>query len=179
MIVEIEVAGEAGAREVGLVPAPVRQLRLDEPAHRAVRDVARLAGGVEREQRPRGLRRRRRAASAPLRLAVRAEVLAEAAVLVLHAPEPRNRAAHAPVLAQAARDERGNGGAGAVDVVRAPAAEPRAVGLLRAQQPLEPAPRLGSVRPALERERLEDVRGDVRARRVRHLAKVADGELVH
>ena len=73
--------------------------------------------------------------------------------------------------------QRGQRGAGAVDVVDAPAAEPRAVRLLLAQQPVEPAAHL-VVEAGLRRERLERVRGDVGARLVGDLAEVAERELV-
>ena len=67
VVVEVEVAGEAGAGEVRLVPAAVRPLRLDEPADRAAAAAVavRLAGRVQAEQRPGRLRRGRGAAPAP------------------------------------------------------------------------------------------------------------------
>jgi hypothetical protein len=80
------------------------------------------------------------------------------------------------VLAHPARGERGHDGARAVEVVRAPAAEPGAVGLLLAEQVLDAAPCGRVVRAPLEGERLEHVRCHVGARRVGHLAEVAEGE---
>ena len=73
------------------------------------------------------------------------------------------------------RDDR----AGAVDVVRAPAAEPRTVGLLRVEQPLARRawPRRVSARPQSP-EHLDDVRGDVGGGRVDHRAEVAERQLL-
>src|SRR4029078_2419842 len=102
-------AGESGAGELRLVPASVRALRVDEPANGALDGWSGLARCVEREQRPRRLRSRRRAASAPARVAVRAEVLAEAAFVVLHALEPAHRCPDALMSRETARGERGNG----------------------------------------------------------------------
>ena len=150
--------------------------RWDSTSHRTARSTASpaLAGGMKGEQRPRRLRRGRRAATAPVGLAVGAEVLAEPAVGVLHALEPRDRAAHARVLREPARGECGDDRADAVDVVRAPAAEPRAVRLLLAQQVLDAGARLRGLREPLVREQLDHVRGDVGARRVGDGAEVAE-----
>ncbi len=71
---------------------------------------------------------------------------------------------------------RGQGGAGAVEMVDAPAAEPRAVRLLLGEQPAQAA--LDGVAVALRRQRLERVRGDVGARLVGDLAEVAERDLV-
>ena len=50
VVVEVEVAREAGAGEVRLVPAAVGLLRLDEPLDRAPRGLAvACAGGVQAE----------------------------------------------------------------------------------------------------------------------------------
>ena len=96
---------------------------------------------------------------------VGAQVLAEAAVGVLHRLEPAHRAADREVVGGSARrDQRGHHGARAVEVVRAPAPEPRAVRLLLAQQPRDArCCTRGSSRVALEREHLDHVRGDVGA----------------
>src|SRR5258708_7654486 len=83
----------------------------------------------------------RGAAPAPVGLAVGAQVLAEAAVVVLHPLEPRDRAPHAPVAGKPASSECGNDGADAVDVVRAPAPEPGAVRLLLGKQVVDPRAR--------------------------------------
>src|SRR4051794_1790555 len=76
-----------------------------------------------------------------------------------------------------ARFECGQRGARPVDVVDAPTAEPGAVGLLLAQQPVDPAAHL-VVEAGLGRHRLERVRADVGARLVGHLAEVAERQLV-
>src|SRR5205823_2738962 len=88
VVVDVEVAGEAGPGVVRLVPAPVAALRLHEPLDGTLDRRAPFARRVEGEQRPRGLRRSGRAAAAPRAVAVGAEVFAEAAVLVLHLLEP-------------------------------------------------------------------------------------------
>src|SRR5581483_122908 len=134
--------------------------------------LAARARGVEREQRPGRLRRRRGAAGTPLGLAVGAQVLAEAAVVVLGALEPRNRAPHALVLAQAGGGEGRDDRSDAVDVVRAPATEPGTVRLLGTEEPVDAL--LG--RNPLVREELDHVRGDVRARRVGDGAEVEEGK---
>src|SRR5262245_39596492 len=87
------------------------------------------------EQRPRGLRRRRELrAAAPCGLAVRTDVLAEAAVILLHRVEPPCCLQNRGVIARkSARLERRQRSTGAVDVIHAPAAEPRAVVLLLRQ----------------------------------------------
>src|ERR1700745_1047892 len=81
------------------------------------------------------------------------------------------------VVRNAACLEAGERGAGAVDVVDTPAAEPGAVLLLLGQEPFEPV--LGRVAMNAERpERLEGMRRDVGAGLVRHLAEVAERDLV-
>src|SRR5207247_4299199 len=78
---------------------------------------------------------------------------------------------------EAAGLERGQDSARSVDVVDAPAAPPGAVPVLLADEILEPAcDRLAVAR--IRRERFERVRGDVLARRVDHVAEVAERELV-
>src|SRR5439155_25421394 len=64
-----------------------------------------------------------------------------------------------------------------VDVIHAPAAEPRAVLLLLGEQPVEPGGQ-GRADALLVPERLERMGCDVGGRLVRHLAEVADRELV-
>src|SRR4051812_5182714 len=73
--------------------------------------------------------------------------------------------------------ERGKRGSGAVDVVDPPAAEPGAVVLLLGQEPVEPAAYVVFV-AALGSQRLDGVRGHVRARLVGDLAEVAERQLV-
>src|ERR671936_2199355 len=68
-------------------------------------------------------------------------------------------------------------GSRAVDVVDAPAPEPRAVRFLLAQQPVDATPDRRLV-ARLRSERLQRVRGDVGGRLVRDLAEVAERYLV-
>ena len=137
--------------------------------------AVRLAGGVEPEQRPGGLRRRRGAAPAPGRVAVRAEVLAEPAVGVLHALEPVDRGVRrsgarpgrrrrAPARRRRCR-RRGSRPSGRTTSRRAPA---RAAATR--------APRRAAASPAasLVGEHLDHVGGDVGARRVGDRAEVAE-----
>ena len=78
--------------------------------------------------------------AAPGGIGVGADVLAEAAALLLDRVEPGDGAAHRRMLVRdAACRERGQRGAGAVEVVDAPAAEPGAVVLLLGEQPAEAA----------------------------------------
>ena len=140
VVVQVEVAREAGARVLRLVPAAARAAA----SRRASRPRAR--------RRARGRRRRRRRA-APTRSATRSTSprprQAASRYERRSSPKPPSafctRSSHATAArtlgcaAHAAGGERGHDGAGAVEVVRAPAAEPRAVALLLAQQVVEPA----------------------------------------
>ena len=96
-----------------------------------------VPGRQQREQRPGGLRRGRLAPPGPAGVVVGAQVLAPAAVRrsgALPASATARRMHGLPGRTPAAISA-GHHRAGAVDVVRAPAAEPRPVALLRAQQP--------------------------------------------
>src|SRR6266545_101117 len=177
VVVDVEVAGEPRSRVVRLVPAAVAALRVDEPAHRALGRRPELAGRVQAEQCPRRLRRRGRATPAPLGIAVGTQVFAEAAVLVLYTRQPLDRGVHAGMIAQPTGRKRGEDGARSVDVIRAPAAEPRAVALLLAEKPLDAALRLGGARKTFVRQQLDHVGGHVRARRVGDCPEVAEREL--
>ena len=183
MVVDVEVAGEAGAGELGSRPT--------SPSARWVRDQERDARG-----RPTARRARPAASSAssahavceavdvaaadPRRVVVGAQVLAPAAVGVLvrrRASRPRARIGGRRGV-DAGRDQRRHDRAGAVDVVGAPAAEPRPVGLLRARAAsATPRRHAGASGQALGGEHLDDVRGDVGRRRVDHLAEVAERQL--
>src|SRR3989304_4752096 len=128
-----------------------------------------LPGGGEPRERPGRLRGGRDAAPAPgepfLAALVRAAVLAEAPVLVLVRLDPGDGAPHGRVVGgEAGRRQGGKRGARAVDVVHAPAAEPRAVLLLPAQEVGYAAPDGFRVAGPAGQE-LDDVGGDVRARR--------------
>src|SRR4029079_7748663 len=142
VVADHEVERESGAGEVLLVPIPVGTL-----------DTAKIVSGSSRistlsvscghvaEERPGGLRRRcEGCAPAPGRIGVRADVLAEAARLLLNRVEPPCCAPDSGVVTgNAARLERGQGGARPVEMVDAPAAEPGAVGLLLVEEPREAA----------------------------------------
>src|SRR5439155_2924473 len=125
VVVDVEVAREAGAGEPRLVPAAVGELRADEPVE-ATRDrIAMLAGRVEGEERPGCLRRRRLALSTPGPVDVRAKVFAPAAVVVLDTLEPGDRAPDGLVVGRdPGLDQRRHRRTRAVDEVRSPAAEP-------------------------------------------------------
>ena len=182
VVVQVEVAREAGSGELRLVPGAVRALGFRQPADPALGGLAvALAGGEQREQRPRGLRRGGRALAGPgRRVVVGAQVLAPAAVGVLVRPQPGDRTADRRLARlDPGGDQGGHDRARAVDVVRAPAAEPGPVGLLVLQQPDHAAAAGGLAGKTLGGERLDDVRGDVGARRVDHRAEVAERQLVH
>ena len=70
VVVDVVVGREAGAGVLRLVPAAVLALGLDEPAHTPLERLRALAGGVQREQRPGGLRGRAVAAPDPALLVV-------------------------------------------------------------------------------------------------------------
>ena len=142
MVVDVEVRREAGAGELRLVPASRRAAgsRTSQRTPRSHRRRA-LAGGVQRQQRPRGLRRgaRPRARSTPDRR-------------TSGSPRPSRRRRSGARSSQATarriasgrrRDPGGDqgrhGGAGPVHVVDAPAPEPRAVGLLGVAAATDPA----------------------------------------
>src|SRR5205085_3785170 len=121
----------------------------------------------------------RYAPAAPRRLVVGADVLAEAAALVLDGVEPRDRARDRRMrLVEAERLERRQHRRRSVDVVHAPTSPPRAVVLLGVEQVLRAAfdglRELGPMRG----QGLERVRGDVLARRVDDGAEVAEGDPV-
>src|SRR5262245_23249114 len=179
VVADVEVAREARARELGLVPVAVLALGARQPGDGALDGRRTLAaGGEQREQRPAGLRGGRAAAPALGAILVGGERLAEAAVRVLHALEPGDRTADRRGAERLARTrQRRQGGARPVEVVRAPAPEPGAVRLLRPEQPVPRAACLGIAGATVEREHLEHVGGDVRARRIDHLAEVAEREL--
>src|SRR6478736_9689565 len=135
-----------------LVPVAIRSLRSAEIVCRppAARIFSVSCGHVGKE-RPGGLRRGRELrAATPRRIGVGADVLAEAAALLLDGVEPGDGATHRGVVVRDTDGfETGQRGAGAVDVVHAPAAVPGAVLLLLRQQPLDAA--LGYVAVDVER----------------------------
>ncbi len=178
VVVDVEVAGEAGAGELRLVPGPVGPLRADQQLDAAPAAPVALPGREQREQRPGRLRRGRRAAADPRRVAVGAQVLAPAAVGVLLRLQPARPPAGSRPVRRGPRPRPAPArGAGAVDVVGAPAAEPGAVGLLVPQQPVDAAVASGTPRRPACGEHLDHVRGDVGGRRVDDRAEVAERQL--
>ncbi len=99
-----------------------------------------LARRQQRHERPGGLRGGGGAAGDPAAVAVGAQVLTPAAVLVLHRLQPGDGAPDRRVGdGQPGGGEGGHDRARAVDVVDAPAAEPRAAGLLLREEPVDAA----------------------------------------
>ena len=181
VVVDVEVAREAGAGVLRLVPAAVRAAasrrasagrarprRSRSPAACSASSAQAVCDAVDS---PRPLQRR---------VVVGAQVLAPAAVGVLHLRSSQRDGARGSTRARAGCPRRPAPGRRRRCRRRgcAPAAEPGAVGLLLAQQPVDPALR-GRVARAAPRpaEHLDHVRGDVGARRVDHLAEVAEREL--
>src|SRR5205807_3359146 len=141
VIAEVDHAREARSGEARVAPEAVRPLRAREVLDAAPHGVrSRLSRGDQREHRPgtlvRGARRAR--PGAPGLVAVVA--LAPAAVRILPALEPAHRALDRGVIgADTGLRKRGQHGPRAIDVVRAPAAEPRAVRLLLSAQVVDRA----------------------------------------
>src|SRR5690349_16203150 len=133
VVAQIEHLRESGRGPVVVLPGAVVLLFREEVADAAAdRLRVAVAGGEQRDERPRGLRRRRRALSLGGRVVVGVRQLAPAAVGVLVRADPLRRLLEA-LLAQvlsgveqaAQREER------AIQVVAAPAAVPRSVAELR------------------------------------------------
>src|SRR5438874_2600921 len=157
VVLEVEDAREAGAVPERVLPRAIGVLGSQE-----ILDAARHGGAgraprrEEAEERPGGLARRRFAGAGERVVVVALAGLAPAAVLVLVALEPAHRALHVlvpRVLAdggQAAQHR-----PGAVDVVHAPAAVPRAVVLLRVAEELDRA--LGRLEVLAVAERAQEL----------------------
>src|SRR3954454_22717874 len=88
VVVDVEVAGEARARVLGLVPGPILALIGHQPRQAALDGLRASAEGVWRHQRPCRLGRGAGAAADPLWILVGAAVLAPAPVGVLDPLEP-------------------------------------------------------------------------------------------
>src|SRR5688572_16708870 len=175
------VAGEAGAGVVRLVPSAVVALRIDEEAEPAPNRALVLAivRRDERDQGPGRLRRRAGAVPAQAVIHVRRTSLAPAAVRVLVGDEPLARRAYvrlSHVLAD--RRERREHGGSAVNVIDAPATEPRAVRFLLRADEFEPARYGGMIaREPEQPQRLEHVRRHIGGWRVERFAEVAERNL--
>ena len=132
VIVDVKVARKAGARAFGLVPRSVAALAFAQIAQDPVAPpgVAPRPGKLQRVHGPGRLRRRAPADAGKRFVGVGMAALAPAAVGVLH--RDSHAAARSTMsLAGAQRGERRDDAPGSVDVVDAPASEPRAARLLR------------------------------------------------
>ena len=89
VVSQVEDAGEAGAGELRFVPSAVRTLSIDQELQAALEGgVLSESGGAESEQRPGGLRRRRRALAPQRRVVVRVGRLAPTSVRLLVVEQP-------------------------------------------------------------------------------------------
>src|SRR2546428_7027339 len=168
------VAGRRLPRAIGVVrPQQVGDTALDDRA-------ARAPGREEPEQRPRGLARNRLAGARELVVVVALARLAPAPVLVLVTLEPANRALDVFVTRVLAdRGEATQHGPRAVDVVHAPAAEPRPVVPLRMAEKIDRSLSGLEVLPITERaEQLEPAPRQVLRRRIEQRAVVGEGDVV-
>src|SRR3954452_9306208 len=135
VVVDVEVAREAGAGVLGLVPGAVITLVVDQPCEPAFHGPCAFAERMKRDQRPRRLRRRAGPPADPGGVVVGASVLAPAAVRILDLLEPcRGRAQASIGSRNAAFDEAGERRAGSVDVVDPPAPEPGAAIILLTEE---------------------------------------------
>src|ERR1043166_988897 len=127
VVADHEIEWESCAGEVLLLPISVRTLRGTEIVCRpAAARIFSVSCGHISQKRPGRLGRGReiRAAS-PLGIAVGADVLAEAAALLLDGVEPADGATHrGMIMRDAARLQPGKRRSRAVDVVHAPPPEP-------------------------------------------------------
>src|SRR5512145_3483118 len=163
VILQHEDAREAGAVPEVVLPGTVVTLGGDEVLDAPLECRPLPAGGQQRQQRPRRLRRNGLAPSGQLGAVVALAGLAPAAVPVLTAFQPPDGALHvflAGVLADGA--ETAQHRPGPVDVVDAPASEPGAVVPLPRLQEVQRAGRRLEVAPvAVRAEQLEATSGEV------------------
>src|SRR5439155_4828984 len=104
--------------------------------------------------------------------------LTPSTVRVLVSAQPLDCAADAWIGAvHAGCHQRGKRRTCPVDVVHAPTAEPRAIGLLLADQPVDAPKRRTMPGETFAGEHLENVGGHVGAWRIDHLAEVAERQL--
>src|SRR5437867_9067117 len=141
MVLQIEHAREPGAVPERVLPRAVGVLGSEQILNAARHGGSGCAPGREEaEQRPGGLARRRLAGAGERVVVVALAGLAPAAVLVLMALEPPDRALHVLVTRILADGrEPAQHGPRAVDVVHAPASVPRPVVALRVAQELDRA----------------------------------------
>src|SRR5439155_802771 len=144
VVVDEEIAREAPAGEIGLVPVAVVALRLGEEGRGAgSRGRTRLARRDQAQERPRRLRSGRDAAAVPsaalFAFVIRAAVLSEAAVFILDRLEPSDGAAQDRVLGRKAGGlECWERRTRSVQVVGSPASEPGSIGLLLSEEVIDP-----------------------------------------
>src|SRR5665213_3004586 len=143
--------------------------------------ILRLARRHQPQKRPGGLRRIRHLALAlrPVRPIGRA-ILAPAAILPLFRQQPGDGAANRRVARiDTRRVERAEYRPGAVDVIGAPAAEPRAFLRLHAPQIIEPRRQGRFMRAVAElRQERHAARGDILGRRIEQRAVIGVGDVV-
>ena len=148
LVVDVEVAGEAGAGVLrsSSHPPSGRWLRDQPGARRAPTALRRSPAASSASSAHAVCDGVDAPAPAPARVAVRAQVLAPAAVGVLVARRARRRPGGSAVVlgGDAGRDQRRHHRPGAVDVVGAPATEPGSVGLL-VRRSSHRTPRRGAV----------------------------------
>ena len=179
MVLQVKDAGETGAGKFRLAPGTIRFLAMNQVSHCFLdRRIFHSRAREQADESPRSLRGGAGALSLGGRQIVAEKRFAKAAVHFLDAAEPDDRA-----LAEFSRGER-NGFQGAqdparsVNVIDAPAAEPRTVFALILQQKLHCALNDGVVgRPAMAAEALNDTSGDVGCRRVNHSVVIGKGNV--
>src|SRR2546425_10922704 len=181
VVLQHEHARKPGTVPERVVPPTVGALGVEEVADAALDGVgAGTAGREERQQRPRRLARRRRPPAGEAGLVVTLARLAPPSVRVLVQLQPPHGALDVLVL-EALPDGREppEHGPGPVDVVHAPAPEPRAVVALRAADERQRAARRLEVAPVPHRpHQLESTTGEIFRRRVEERAVVGEGDVV-
>src|SRR5882672_792306 len=179
VILQIEDAGKTGASEIRLAPGAVFPLLVDEIGN-GFRDsgVVDVSAGEKADETPSGLRSGARALAFCKRLVIAAQRLAEAAVGLLHGAKPGDGAL--AIIAGCERNgfERAENAAAAVDVIHAPAAEPRAVFGLIFEQKFDGALDGGMLGgPAETAEAFDNAGGDVGGGRIDHSVVVGEGNV--
>src|SRR2546428_1950428 len=181
VVLQIEDPREARPVPERILPRAIGVLRPQQVVDTALDDrAARAPGREEPEQRPRGLARNRLADARELVVVVALARLAPATVLVLMTLEPANRALDVFVTRILAdRGEATQHGPRAVDVVHAPATEPRPVVPLRMTEKIDRSLSGLEVLPITERaEQLEPAPRQVLRRRIEQRAVVGEGDVV-
>src|SRR5262245_42770278 len=181
MVLQVEDTRKARAVPERVFPRAVVALRSQQVIDAAFDGrTARAAGGEQAEERPRRLARNRFAHAGELVVLVALAGLAPAAVAVLVALEPADRALHVLVTGiHADGGEPSEHRPGAVDVIHAPAAVPRSVVSLGMAQEIDRALRGLEVLPVAERaEELESATRQVFGRRVEQGSVVGERDVI-